>query len=69
MQQSKVHSGFPPNPLKHDIIYETVKGFATDVQVANFIESACCVCGLLTNQNDLINIGDVDYNKNVLVPD
>ncbi|TFK77563.1 hypothetical protein K466DRAFT_457763, partial [Polyporus arcularius HHB13444] len=60
---------FPPPPLSEDALYQTISGYANDVQVENFIESGCAVCGLSTAKKCLCKLHTVAFDRNLLVPD
>ncbi|RPD73914.1 hypothetical protein L226DRAFT_464609 [Lentinus tigrinus ALCF2SS1-7] len=59
---------FPPPPLKEDLTDATVRGFSADVQVENFIETACAVCGLLTLVSDLLPLSEAKFDSSLLSP-
>ncbi|KAI0703148.1 hypothetical protein C8Q76DRAFT_632136, partial [Earliella scabrosa] len=49
---------FPPQPVGESLLYETIRGFAKDIQIKNFIERGCAVCGLLTAESQLRDISE-----------
>ncbi|RDX45514.1 hypothetical protein OH76DRAFT_1357752 [Lentinus brumalis] len=60
---------FLPHPLTEDSLYQTISGYTNDVQVQNFLESGCAVCGLLTTKSCLHKLHTVAFDRNLLVPD
>ncbi|KAI0746131.1 hypothetical protein C8Q76DRAFT_606830, partial [Earliella scabrosa] len=58
-------ANFPPEPLTKELEAEVIRGFAQDIQVENFLESACAVCGLLTPQKDLQNMSTCEVDLNL----
>ena len=60
---------FPPKPLNYTAIHDVVTGFAEDIQINNFLESGCAVCGLLTPQNQLQKLNATEFDRELLVSD
>ncbi|TFK77894.1 hypothetical protein K466DRAFT_579424 [Polyporus arcularius HHB13444] len=60
---------FPPSPLDENLTDATVRGFAEDIQISNFIESACTVCGLLAYKSDMSPLADANIDSTLLIPD
>ncbi|RDX46201.1 hypothetical protein OH76DRAFT_1356373, partial [Lentinus brumalis] len=60
---------FPPAPLSEQALYKTISGYARAVQVENFLESGCAVCGLLNPKTRLRKLQTVAFDRNLLVPD
>ncbi|KAI0741496.1 hypothetical protein C8Q80DRAFT_1109884, partial [Daedaleopsis nitida] len=59
---------FPPPPLTNMLEETIVREYAEDVAIDNFLESACCVCGMLTPRSKLQNINEMDIDLTPLVP-
>ncbi|KAI0704013.1 hypothetical protein C8Q76DRAFT_601016, partial [Earliella scabrosa] len=53
---------FPPKPLSQELEQEVIAGFAKDIQIENFLESACAVCGLLTPKSTLEKIDQCELD-------
>ncbi|KAI0710493.1 hypothetical protein C8Q76DRAFT_624213, partial [Earliella scabrosa] len=53
---------FPPQPASHSTVDNVIAGFAKDVQVANFLESGCAVCGLLTPVTQLQKLDCAEFD-------
>ncbi|KAI0735663.1 hypothetical protein C8Q76DRAFT_611778, partial [Earliella scabrosa] len=62
-------ANFPPTPLTRDLEQQIISGFANDIQVENYLESACAVCGLLTKNAELQPMDQCELDMNLLVPD
>ncbi|KAI0747735.1 hypothetical protein C8Q80DRAFT_1058629, partial [Daedaleopsis nitida] len=60
---------FPPPPLTNQLEETIVREYAEGISVDNFLESACCVCGMLTIQSELQSLHDRDIDLSPLVPD
>ncbi|KAI0709816.1 hypothetical protein C8Q76DRAFT_572075, partial [Earliella scabrosa] len=56
---------FPPPPVSQKLLHETVAGFAKDVQISNFLESGCAVCGLLAPKHRMQNIDGVAFDRSL----
>ena len=57
-----VETQFPPKPASHSNVESIIAGFAKDVQVANFLESGCAVCGLLTSGTQLQKLDCAEFD-------
>ena len=44
-----------------------IAGFAKDVQVANFLESGCAVCGSLTPVTELQKLDCAEFDRDLLL--
>ena len=68
-QQSEPNdtSEFPPTPASKTLIEDIVRDFANGINLENFIERGCAVCGLLTEVKNLQKIDDVDFDHSILI--
>ncbi|KAI0743695.1 hypothetical protein C8Q80DRAFT_1106681 [Daedaleopsis nitida] len=60
---------FPPRALSRELEERIVKGYAEDIDIGNFLESACSVCSMLTARSKLQSINDLGIDLSPLVPD
>ncbi|KAI0694720.1 hypothetical protein C8Q76DRAFT_634118, partial [Earliella scabrosa] len=62
-----IETQFPPKPASHSNVESIIAGFAKDVQVANFLESGCAVCGLLTSGTQLQKLDCAEFDRDLLL--
>ena len=59
---------FPPAPLTKELESDIISGFAKDIEVENFLESGCAVCGQLTPLKELQDMTKCQLDLNLLIP-
>ncbi|KAI0688836.1 hypothetical protein C8Q76DRAFT_634959, partial [Earliella scabrosa] len=56
---------FPPAPLTKELESDIISGFAKDIEVENFLESGCAVCGQLTPLKELQDMTKCQLDLNL----
>ena len=65
----KSDTQFPPSPPSQDLLDDIIRGFSKDLQLSNFVEGPCTVCGLLSLTTSLTPLSEAKVSLNILVPD
>ena len=65
----KSDTQFPPSPPSQDLLDDIIRGFSEDLQLSNFVEGPCAVCGLLSPTTSLTPLSEAKVSLNILIPD
>ncbi|KAI0713349.1 hypothetical protein C8Q76DRAFT_619895, partial [Earliella scabrosa] len=60
---SEHNASFPPLPINDKLLHVTIDGFSKEIEIENFLESGCAVCGLITTKSLLTPLDKVEFDR------
>ena len=61
-------TSFPPMPSTQELLENVISEYANNIQIEQFLEAGCAVCGLLTPKLQMTQLSSIKFDYSLLKP-